>query len=188
MKITLKIINDFIILGPRLNADAEKNIKILKELDSFFDWLQTTNDIEELKKLEECKDVNSLNRLEKTDIIQEIIQIIGASNFEPNDNARKVLLKCLDKRTHKQMSTVWSLSLISPVKEVEMNDILLKEYSNEEDYKKDINTIKEQLIKPFYKKTLEGLKVFGEIYEKDNSQVLTYYDFFKQTIFGDFKE
>lgn len=184
----IKKINDFIILGPRLNADAEKNIKILKELDSFFDWLQTTNDIEELKKLEECKDVNSLNRLEKTDIIQEIIQIIGASNFEPNDNARKVLLKCLDKRTHKQMSTVWSLSLISPVKEVEMNDILLKEYSNEEDYKKDINTIKEQLIKPFYKKTLEGLKVFGEIYEKDNSQVLTYYDFFKQTIFGDFKE
>ena len=86
------------------------------------------------------------------------------------------------------MSTVWSLSLISPVKEVEMNDILLKKYSNEEDYKKDINTIKEQLIKPFYKKTLEGLKVFGEIYEKDNSQVLTYYDFFKQTIFGDFKE
>ena len=184
----IKKINNFIKLEQRLNADDEEDIKILKELDSFFDWLQTTNDIEELKMLEKCKGVESLNRLEKTDIIQEIIKIIGASNFEPNDNARKVLLKCLDKRTHKQMSTVWSLSLISPVKEVEMNDILLKEYSNEEDYKKDINTIKEQLIKPFYKKTLEGLKVFGEIYKKDNSQVLTYYDFFKQTIFGDFKE
>lgn len=186
----IKKINNFINQGPRLNADDEILIKDLKKLDSFFDWLQTTNDIEELKKLEECKDVNSLNRLEKTDIIQEIIHIIGASNFEPNDNARKVLLKCLDKRTHKQMSTVWSLSLISPVKEVEMNDILLKEYDDEEKYKEDINKIKEKLIKPFYKKTLEGLKVFGEIeiYKKDNSQVLTYYDFFKQTIFGDFKE
>lgn len=184
----IKKINNFINQGPRLNADDEIRIKDLKKLDSFFDWLQTTNDIEELKMLEKCKDVESLNRLEKTDKIQKIIQIIGARKFEPNDNARKVLLKCLDKRTHKQMSTVWSLSLISPVKEVEMNDILLKEYSNEEDYKKDINTIKEQLIKPFYKKTLEGLKVFGEIYKKDNSQVLTYYDFFKQTIFGDFKE
>ena len=184
----IKKINDFIILGPRLNADDEKNIEILKELDSFFNWLQTTNEIKELKMLEKCKDVNSLNRLEKTDIIQEIIKIIGASNFEPNDNARKVLLKCLDKRTHKQMSTVWSLSLISPVKEVEMNDILLKEYDDEEKYKEDINKIKEKIIKPFYKKTLEGLKVFGEIYKKDNSQVLTYYDFFKQTIFGDFKE
>ena len=184
----IKKITNFIKLEPRLSHDYEEKIKILKELDSFFDWLQTTNDIEELKMLEKCKGVESLKRLEKTDIIQKIIQIIGARKFESNDNARKVLLKCLDKRSRKQMSTGWSLSLISPIKEVEMNDILLKEYSNEEDYKKDINTIKEQLIKPFYKKTLEGLKVFGEINEKDNSQVLTYYDFFKQTIFGDFKE
>lgn len=180
-------INNFIKLEPRLNADDEENIKILKELDSFFDWLQTTNDIEELKMLEKCKGVESLNRLEKTDIIQKIIKIIGARKFESNDNARKVLLKCLDKRSRKQMSTGWSLSLISPVKKVEMNDILLKEYTDEE-YKTAINKIKEQLIKPFYDKTLEGLKVFGEIYKKDNSQVLTYYDFFKQTIFGDFKE
>lgn len=178
-------INNFIRLEPRLNAD--ENIKILKELDSFFDWLQTTNDIEELKMLEKCKGVESLNRLEKTDIIQKIIKIIGARKFESKDNARKVLLKCLDKRSRKQMSTGWSLSLISPVKIVEMNDILLKEYTDEE-YKTAINKIKEQLIKPFYDKTLEGLKVFGEIYKKDNSQVLTYYDFFKQTIFGDFKE
>ncbi len=183
----IKKINNFIILEPRLNHDDEENIKILKELDSFFDWLQTTNDIEELKMLEKCKGVESLNRLEKTDIIQKIIKIIGARKFESNDNARKVLLKCLDKRSRKQMSTVWSLSLISPVKKVEMNDILLNEYTDEE-YKTAINKIKEQLIKPFYDKTLEGLKVFGEIYKKDNSQVLTYYDFFKQTIFGDFKE
>lgn len=183
----IKKINNFIILEPRLNHDDEENIKILKELDSFFDWLQTTNDIEELKMLEECKGVESLNRLEKTDIIQKIIKIIEARKFESNDNARKVLLKCLDKRSRKQMSTGWSLSLISPVKKVEMNDILLNEYTDEE-YKTAINKIKEQLIKPFYDKTLEGLKVFGEIYKKDNSQVLTYYDFFKQTIFGDFKE
>jgi len=184
----IKKINNFIILEPRLNADDEKNIKILKELDSFFDWLQTTNEIKELKMLEKCKGVESLNRLEKTDIIQKIIKIIGARKFESNDNARKVLLKCLDKRSRKQMSTGWSLSLISPVKKVEMNDILLKNYNDEEAYKEDINKIKKQLIKPFYDKTLEGLKVFGEIYKKDNSQVLTYYDFFKQTIFGDFKE
>lgn len=180
-------INNFIKLEPSLNHDDEENIKILKELDSFFDWLQTTNDIKELKMLEKCKGVESLNRLEKTEIIQKIIKIIGARKFESNDNARKVLLKCLDKRSRKQMSTGWSLSLISPVKKVEMNDILLNEYTDEE-YKTAINKIKEQLIKPFYDKTLEGLKVFGEIYKIDNSQVLTYYDFFKQTIFGDFKE